>query len=220
MDPIPPAKVAPLRVTTDVVIFTINDHQLQLLLGRQNEEGDAWAFPGGFMGPDQDLQSCALEALARDTGISGVYLEQLYTFDWPAPDRGDRVIHVAFYALTPWDRLQDLPRDANTQWFPMGQLPALSREQATVVETAQQRLVAKLDYSTIAYEFMSESFTLSQLQAVYEIIRREKLDKRNFRKQVLGLHHIEATDKFRRNGSHRPARLYRKTHPGQVTIIK
>lgn len=213
-------KITPLRVSTDVVIFTINDHQLQLLLRRQDGAGGAWVFPGGFMGPDQDLQSCALTALAEDTGISGVYLEQLYTFDWPAPDQGDRVIHVAFYALTPWDRLQDLPGEANTQWFALDQLPALSREQATVVETAHQRLMAKLDYSTIAYQFMSESFTLSQLQAVYEIIRREKLDKRNFRKQVLGLHHIEATDKFRRNGSHRPARLYRKTHPGQVTIIK
>lgn len=215
-----PAETTPLRVTTDVVIFTINEHRLQLLLRRQDGADNAWAFPGGFMGPDQDLQLCALEALARDTGISGVYLEQLYTFDWPDPDRGDRVIHVAFYALTPWDHLQGLAGDVNTQWFPMDQLPTLSREQIMVVEAAQQRLVAKLDYSTIAYEFMSESFTLSQLQAVYEIIRREKLDKRNFRKQVLGLHHIEATDKFRRNGSHRPARLYRKIHPGQVTIIK
>ena len=85
---------------------------------------------------------------------------------------------------------------------------------------AHQRLVAKLDYSTIAFQFMPETFTLGELQTVYEIILREPLDKRNFRKRVLALDRIAATGELRRNGNHRPARLYRLKFPDKVEIIK
>jgi 8-oxo-dGTP diphosphatase len=67
---------------------------------------------------------------------------------------------------------------------------------------------------------MPERFTLSELQEVYEIILRQEMDKRNFRKWVLALEQIEETDEERRGGIHRPARLYRVKHPGKVEIIK
>jgi 8-oxo-dGTP diphosphatase len=67
---------------------------------------------------------------------------------------------------------------------------------------------------------MPEKFTLSELQEVYEIILRQEMDKRNFRKWVLALERIEETDEERRGGIHRPAKLYRVKHPGVVEIIK
>ena len=82
------------------------------------------------------------------------------------------------------------------------------------------RLVAKLGYSTIAFQFMPEKFTLGQLQAVYETISAETIDKRNFRKWVLGLGRIEATGEERRDGQHRPAKLYRQRFPGKVENIR
>ena len=85
---------------------------------------------------------------------------------------------------------------------------------------AYQRLVAKLDYSTIAFQLLPAEFTLSELQAVYEVILQEPIDKRNFRKWVLGLSVIEESGNERRTGAHRPARLYRLTQPGDVVIFK
>ena len=85
---------------------------------------------------------------------------------------------------------------------------------------AHRRLVAKLDYSTIALQFMPESFTLGELQCVYESLLSQPLDKRNFRKRILSLELIEETGKQRRNGKHRPAREYRARHPKRVEIIK
>ena len=67
---------------------------------------------------------------------------------------------------------------------------------------------------------MPQKFTLSELQDVYEIIRQEKLDKRNFRKWILALGQITATREERRGGVHRPARLYRVKNPGRISIIK
>jgi 8-oxo-dGTP diphosphatase len=85
---------------------------------------------------------------------------------------------------------------------------------------AHRRLVAKLDYSTIAFQFMGETFTLSELQSVYETLLNQPIDKRNFRKRILSLGLIEATGEQRRNGKHRPARVYRVKHPDRVEIIK
>ena len=58
------------------------------------------------------------------------------------------------------------------------------------------------------------------LQEVYEAILREPVDKRNFRKRVLSLGQIEETGELRRDGPHRPAKLYRVLDRNQVQIIK
>ena len=102
----------------------------------------------------------------------------------------------------------------------MDELPTLAFDHAEIVDMAHRRLVAKLDYSTIAFQFMGETFTLSELQSVYEIILREAIDKRNFRKWVLALERIEETGELRREGPHRPAKLYRIIDRNRVDIIK
>ena len=109
---------------------------------------------------------------------------------------------------------------ADVGWFAFEHLPPLAFDHADIVRVAQQRLVAKLDYSTIAFQFMPETFTLSELQCVYEALLSQPLDKRNFRKRTLSLDLVEETGRLRRNGKHRPAREYRAKHPKRVEIIK
>lgn len=211
-------------VTTDIVIFTIRDGRLKLLLIKRGGEPyqGRWALPGGFVELDEDLETSARRELEEETGVSGVYLEQLYTFGRPDRDPRERVITVAYYALIPSDqvRLQAATDAEAVGWFAFEELPPLAFDHDEIVAMAHQRLVAKLDYSTIAFQFLPREFTLSELQEVYEIIRREPVDKRNFRKQVLALGKLVETKKMKRDGAHRPARLYRVKSPGKVDIIK
>lgn len=211
-------------VTVDVVVFTIRDRKLKLLLVRRGSEPyrGKWALPGGFVRADEGLDAAARRELQEETGVSGVFLEQLYTFGEPKRDPRERVITVAYYALIPSDKLQlRAASDAEAVgWFAMDELPKLAFDHAEIVSMAHQRLVAKLDYSTIAFAFMPKKFTLSELQEVYEIIRQEEIDKRNFRKWILSLNQIEETDEERRGGIHRPAKLFRVKHPGKLAIIK
>jgi len=211
-------------VTTDVAVFTIRGQRLQLLLVQRADEPyqNRWALPGGFLDIDEDLEVCAKRELAEETGISGVYLEQLYTFGAPNRDPRGRVISVAYYALVPSDRLQLKAASdaADVQWFALDQLPPLAFDHQQIAALAQRRLAAKLDYSTIAFQFMPKTFTLSELQAVYEILINERLDKRNFRKKILALKEIEEVGELRRTGNHRPARVYQLTNPERVDIIK
>lgn len=211
-------------VTVDIVIFTIRDARLKLLLIRRAGEPyrGKWALPGGFIHLDEALDASARRELEEETGVSGVYLEQLYTFGAPQRDPRERVITVAYYALIPSDKLQlRAATDADAVgWFGMDELPQLAFDHTDIIAMAHERLVAKLDYSTLAFQFMGGDFTLSELQSVYEIILREELDKRNFRKWALALEQIEETGRERRDGAHRPAKLYRLKEPGTVAIIK
>lgn len=207
-----------LAVCTDVVLFSIRHERLEVLLIRQQD--DLWSLPGGSMTADEDLNTSALRHLEELTGVRGVYLEQLYTFSCPdrVPER--RVVSVAYYALVPWERLPVLADNRGLEWFPPKNLPPLVLDHGEMITTAHQRLAAKLDYSTIALQFMPERFTLSELQTVYQTILDEELDKRNFRKRLLTLDCIEDTGQVSREGHHRPARLYRVKTPGKVEIIR
>jgi 8-oxo-dGTP diphosphatase len=211
-------------VTTDVALFTLREQQLQLLLIKRGNEPHAgsWALPGGFLEIDEDLEECAKRELEEETGISGVYLEQLYTFGNPKRDPRERVISVTYYALTPSNRLQLKASSdaADAAWFSLERLPELAFDHDEIIELARNRLAAKMTYSTIAFQFMPETFTLSELQSVYEILRNEPLDKRNFRKWMLSLDLIQETGEMRRNGSHRPAKTYRVKNPDRVEIIR
>ena len=214
-----------LHVSTDIVIFTIREGELRVLLRRRYSEAmsvTCWALPGGYLGPVEPLEQCAQRTLAHQTGIDDVYLEQLYTFGRPDRHPKSRVITVAYFALIPWERVcaesaEGVPHIA---WRHVDALPDLYLDHAEIIDQARQRLVSKLQYSTIGFEFMPEQFTLGDLQCVYETILGEPLDKRNFRKKVLAFGCVEDTGEQRRNGSHRPARLYRYTAPGEVLYIK
>ena len=211
-------------VTADIVVFTIRHDALKVLLIKRAEDPylGSWALPGGFVGIDEDLDSAAERELAEETGVTSVYLEQLYTFGKPDRDPRERVITVAYYALIPSDRLQiRAASDAEAVgWFGLNELPKLAFDHTVILDMALNRLRAKLDYSTIALQFMPAEFTLSELQSVYEIILGERLDKRNFRKRILALDAIEETGGEHRDGAHRPAKLYRVSEPDRVRIIK
>jgi 8-oxo-dGTP diphosphatase len=211
-------------VTTDVVIFTIRQNELQILLIQRAlpPHKNQWALPGGFIQLEESLEEGARRELEEETGVKDVFLEQLYTFGKPERDPRERVITVAFYALVPTQELTIVAgSDAQSvNWFKIKKLPDLAFDHKEILKMAHERLRAKLDYSTIAFQFMPKEFTLSELQHVYDVIQKKPIDKRNFRKRILSLNLIKETGKNKREGAHRPARLYRAKNPRRIDIIK
>lgn len=211
-------------VTTDIVIFTIRQDELKVLLIKRAlpPHRNQWALPGGFIKLDESLEEGAKRELQEETGVTGVYLEQLYTFGRPDRDPRERVITVAYLALIPANEPEiKAATDAeDVSWFGLKELPDLAFDHKRILKMAHERLVAKLDYSTIAFQFMPKDFTLSELQHVYEVILREQIDKRNFRKRILSLNLIKDTGKERKAGAHRPAKLYRAKKTNRIDFIK
>ena len=211
-------------MTTDIVVFTIDVNRLKVLLIRRADppHQDAWALPGGFLDINESIDQCATRELQEETGIKDIYLEQLYTFGEPLRDPRERVISVAYFALVPVDKHQ--PKAASdakdVSWFDIDQLPELAFDHQDIIATAHERLVAKLGYSNIGFQLLPKTFTLSEVQTVYEILLNNPVDKRNFRKKILALDLIEETGKLRRNGKHRPAKEYLLKERDKIEIIK
>jgi 8-oxo-dGTP diphosphatase len=206
----PPTDMYPDRqVAVIVVIFTVDEGGLQVLLIRRGAEPfkDAWSLPGGLLSRNETLEQAAVRKLGDETGLSDVFLEQLYTFS--GLDGGGSVA-VSYFALVDMNQAHLSQRSAwQPAWFPVAGLPGLAFRNGEVVEVAMKRLRAKLEYSNVAYSLLPEEFTLSRLQAAYEAISGRALDKRNFRKRILSLDIIEPTGKRASEGRHRPAQLYR-----------
>lgn len=212
-------------IATDVVIFTIQEDQLRVLLIKMKKRPylGFWAAPGGLVKPTESVDEAAVRHLADKTGVKTVYLEQLYTFGRVDRDPFGRVVSVAYFALIPSAgvKLKTTSEYEDVAWFSVEDLPKLAYDHREIIETAVERLKAKLEYTNIVYSLMPKEFTLGGLQHVYEIILDRKLDKRNFRRKFLSLNLIEKVGRKREGEAHRPAELYcfKKRKPQMVEIL-
>ena len=211
-------------VTTDIVVLTVEEGVVKLLGIRRKAAPyqGRWALPGGFVEIDESIDACAARELAEETGLAGIYLEQLYTFGAPDRDPRERVISVAYYALAPLHglALRAGSDAAAAAWHDIDALPELAFDHRDIVAMARERVRAKIEYSDLGLMFMPESFTLSDVQGLYETVSGQPRDKRNFRKWLLSLDLIEETGEMRAAGAHRPAKLYRRPRPNERTIIR
>lgn len=111
-------------------------------------------------------------------------------------------------------RLQAGSDAAALGWHPVHRLPRLAFDHNRILAAAVERLRNKLFYTMAGFEFLRREFTLSELQGVYEVILNRRQDKRNFRRRVLSLGILQPLTRTRREGRHRPARLYAFRKPG------
>ncbi len=199
-------------VTVDIVIFSLVDNDLKVLLIKRDQApfANMWAVPGSFIEIDESLDDAAVRALADETGVTDVYMEQLYTFGNPTRDPRTRVITVAYFALVPDGAvgLQVGEHTISTAWFSMYDLPELAFDHEKILNYALTRLRYKLEYTSVGFQLLPDVFTLTELQKAYEIILGEKLDKRNFRRKILSAAVLEETGKKKKDGEGRPAKLY------------
>jgi 8-oxo-dGTP diphosphatase len=208
-------KHQPIQVTVDIVVFTVHEQTLQVLLIERGIDPfkGRYALPGGFVRAEETLEQAAFRELLEETGTKGVYLEQLYTFGDPHRDPRGRVVTVAYYALVPNDKSPLLARTdaAAAGWYPVSALSPLAFDHKKIVEYAVDRLRNKLEYTNVGFQLLPAKFTLSALQALHEAILGKPLDKRNFRRKVLGLGLVKPSKEMQATGR-KPAQLFSFRH--------
>ncbi len=204
-------------LTVDCIIFGLDESsRLKVLLIQRGHDPfkDAWALPGGFVDENEPLEAAALRELREETGVTDVFIEQLYTFGTPGRDPRGRVVTVAYYALINLSEYKiGADSDAkDVKWFAIDELPVLAFDHADILALAINRLRSKVRYQPIGFELLPEQFTLTQLQNLYEVILglpiNKGLNKRNFRTKILGMD-ILKEGSILRGVAHRPAQLYR-----------
>jgi 8-oxo-dGTP diphosphatase len=200
-------------LTVDCVVLGLDADDLKVLLIQRKLPPfqHSWALPGGFVRVDETLDDAARRELEEEAGVADAYLEQLYTFGAPDRDPRERVVTVAYYALTKIEshRIRAATDAERVAWFALDDLPRLAFDHRAIVDLAIERLRGKVRYTPIGFELLPPRFTLTQLQRLYEIVLTTPLDKRNFRKKILSMELLIETDEVEQGVRHRAARLYR-----------
>jgi len=167
-----------LSMTSDILILSVsseaqtnyrkNDRKMMsVLLVKRNDYPykGKWCLPGGFLDPKKEtLEECAKRVLKRETNLSNIYLEQLYTFDSPNRDPRMRIVSTSFVALIDRERLTDKVEHAS--WFDI----VLYEEKDNLIditldngtETISLKIKKELkEKTTDRYQFVSKNKVLA-----------------------------------------------------------
>jgi ADP-ribose pyrophosphatase YjhB (NUDIX family) len=218
-------------VSVDCVIFGFHENQLKVLL-LEFKHTKAFALPGGFVFKDESTDEAATRILWERTGVKDIYLEQFHTFG--EQNRGNwdvhkatmathgfeleadhwllqRFISIGYYALVDFSKVQPTPDIFSDigDWYDIHQIPTLILDHNLIIGKALDTLRLTLDHKLVGFNLLSETFTMNELQSLYETILDKKLLRANFQRKMLSLGILERVEKKFSGKAHKPPYVYR-----------
>ena len=202
------------HVAVDSIIFGYDEEGRELkvlLLKRKFQPAmGEWSLMGGFLNANESIDEAAKRILTQLTGLSEVYMEQLYTFGELDRDPGARIISVAYFALIKINASDlELVRTHGATWVPISAMPQLIFDHSAMVDRALKKLQIRARTQPIGFELLPDKFTIPQLQGLYEAIYNKTLDKRNFRRKLLSMDLLEKQEEKEKESSRKGAWYYR-----------
>ena len=217
-------------VSIDCVIFGFHDRQLKVLLVRFRNT-NLWALPGGYIRMDEDMDEAASRILEERTAVKDIYLEQFYTFGQRervekavqqeiveavgrrfSPDHWTtkRFVSVGYYALTDFSKVMPTPDATSDEcsWHSLEEMPELVFDQSFIVQKALEMLPLRLRSNLISSNLLPETFTMQELQSLYETILGKKMIRANFQRKMLNLGILKRVDKKFSGRAHKAPYLY------------
>jgi 8-oxo-dGTP diphosphatase len=145
-------------------------------------------------------------AITAVAGTQSTWSTQVGAFsDGPHP--GGSELSILYVVLVPMGEAT-APGDG-FQWFPLGGLPVLTERQSQMLQESVAAVRDRLDLYPVAFKLLPETFTLSELQHMYELLLGRRLHKASFRRALSAAGLVDPTDEWRSEGRGRPAQLYR-----------
>jgi hypothetical protein len=172
---------------------------------------------------NEDLDEAAARVVREKTGLQGIYLEQFHTFGklgrmYREKDRlwtkktsyniADHVISVGYLSLVDALKIRPDQQHPDAHWFPVEELPELGFDHRDIIEIALERLRTKLSMEPIGFELLTEKFTLTDMQHLYEAVFGRSFDRRNFRKKVAQMKYVIPLNEKQKGVAHKPAQVF------------
>ena len=192
--------------SVDAVLVTATGNELAVLLARSSNERERWSLPWRPQQAGETFELAATRSAQEALGETPGWMEQIGAFGDGKRHPSDADVSVAYLVLVPHETAS--PRAGYT-WFHVGDLPPLSPRQRAMVDAAIKTIQSRLDQAPIAFRLLPSTFTLSELQQMYELLLGKRLHKASFRRALQGAWLVEPTDEWRSEGRGRPAQLFR-----------
>ena len=227
------------QLSIDCVIFGYKDTELKVLVPKLNLKGNHWALPGGFIKQDESIDDAALRILEERTGIKDIYLEQFRVFGEPKRinnvvfdelNRGKneliekgifdmesinwlskRFVSIGYYALVDINKVtpNKTDFDQSIEWINIKTLPKLIIDHNLMVNYALETLRQNLDQKIIGFNLLPETFTMKEVQELYEAVYDKPFARNNFQKKILDMNVLERLEKKFTGAANKAPYLYR-----------
>lgn len=198
-----------MAISIDLVLCTRHDRDLAVLLMRADAPElvarERWVLPRAPLAAGESLDAAAAKG-AHARGIRPAWLAQVGAFAATPRHALKPMLSVAYVGVTP-EAPTALPEGSH--WFAANALPPLAAGRRALVAAALGVLRERMDHAPIAFRLLPRSFTLGELQEVYEVLLGRPLHKASFRRALKAACLVEATDAWRSEGRGRPAQLFR-----------
>jgi len=200
-------------VGVELVLFTPSEGELGVLLrtGSDDRSRSRLTLPAAPLRATDTIDQNALD-LAKEAAVAApAIIDQVGTFSASRQQSADgRRITVVYFGLLPAGTTFRSPHT----WVEVSEAPAsLSPRQRDELDAALAALRARVDLQPIAFRLLPPTFTLSELQRIYELLLGRKLHKASFRRALHAASLVESTDEWRSEGRGRPAQLFRYAPP-------
>ena len=198
-----------LTAAVDLVLLTPRDGSLAVLLVRATDARarDRWLLPWDAPRGDEAPDQAATRIARGVLGSAPAALEQVGAFGDTRRHPGDAQLSVSFVGLVPHGPAEQIGE--GSIWVDIEHLPVMAPRQRAMVDAAVDVVRKRIDQSPLAFRLLPASFTLSELQSIYELLLGRTLHKASFRRALQAAFLVEPTDEWRSEGRGRPAQLYR-----------
>jgi hypothetical protein len=227
------------QITVDCVIFGFENQKLKVLIPKINFKGDFWALPSGFINQEDDIDTAARKILQFRTGLKNIYLEQFSVFGKASRNHAEfldkllelnkdtiqnskynqeeylwftkRFIAIGYYALVDIGKVnpQKSVIDQTIGWHDINALPMMILDHQEIVQVALTTLRSHIDEKINAFNLLPETFTMKEVQEVYEAVSGKTFVRTNFQKMILGLNVLERLEKKFTGAANKAPYLYK-----------
>ena len=200
-----------VSISVDVALFTPRGNELATLLiasdrvnGRRHQ---GWSLPSDGLRRDESLDQAAARIASAAVGGSPSFLDQAAALGGSLRAGGNSAhVAVAYFGVVP---VTSASAPENVSWIGISELQRIGARCRQEIDVALTAMRTRLEQRPIAFRLLPQSFTLSELQTVYELLLGRTVHKASFRRSLHSAALVEATDQWRSEGRGRPARLFR-----------
>lgn len=191
----------PPTASLDIVCCSVVDGRLMALV----TTGAPAAIPWAPLDTTVAVAAAAAR-LARDLlGRAPAWSTQAGAYGADRRHPSDAPLSVAYAIVMPTGT--DAPE--GLVWRPVAELGALAPRQRAILDGAIATLRDRMDLAPVAFRMLPATFTLAELQQMYELLLGRRLHKASFRRALQAAFLVEPTGEWRSEGRGRPAQLFR-----------